>query len=183
MRWGVIFSAGYIFIGGYVALRGFATLETFGYGTDFKIQIKTGADPVQVYVDALLRQEKANQIRQIRNEATFQSLRNGFILFSIVLLVFAATPVLGVLKPTSKPQEITGTVQVESPALQEMSVRITKTSDALTQFEKDRGRMEEIEKNLSALRIKIAELEKQVAAEKKTGHLVSSKETARRRTQ
>jgi hypothetical protein len=115
--------------------------------------------------------------------ADFVRAAQLFVVFSVILLVFAAAPVLVMLKPAAKPQEITGTVQVQSAALQEISGSMTKTSDALAQLEKDRGRMEEIERNLSALQIKIAELEKQVAAEKKTGHLASRKETARRRTQ
>jgi hypothetical protein len=64
------------------------TLPTFGYGTGFKIDSKTADAPAEVYVDALLRQEKANQIRQVRNEAAFQALRNGFFLFGIVLILY-----------------------------------------------------------------------------------------------
>lgn len=115
--------------------------------------------------------------------ADFVRAAQVFLVFSVILLVFAAAPVLVILKPTAKPQEIRGTVQVQSAALQEISGSISKTSDALTQLEKDRVRMEEVERDLSALQVKIAELEKQVAAEKKTGHLASSKETARRRAQ
>jgi hypothetical protein len=88
MQYGMIFSLVYILIGGYIALTSLRTLPTFGYGTAFKVAAKTAADPVEVYVDALLRQETANQIRQVRNEAAFQHLRNGCIPFAIVLTLY-----------------------------------------------------------------------------------------------
>lgn len=91
MRSGVTLSILYIFIGGFIALTSLATLPTFGYGTGFKVEANTTAAPVEVYVDALLRQETANQIRQVRNEAAFQALRNGFVLFGIVLILYLLT--------------------------------------------------------------------------------------------
>jgi hypothetical protein len=88
MRFGLALSIFYIFVGGSIALSSLRTLPTFGYGTGFKIDVKRANAPVEVYIDALLRQEKANQIRQVRNEAAFQALRNGFVLFGIVLILY-----------------------------------------------------------------------------------------------
>jgi hypothetical protein len=88
MRFGLALSIFYIFVGGSIALSSLRTLPTFGYGTGLKIDVKRANAPVEVYIDALLRQEKANQIRQVRNEAAFQALRNGFVLFGIVLILY-----------------------------------------------------------------------------------------------
>jgi hypothetical protein len=85
---GIIISAIYILLGGCLALAGLRTLPQFGYGTGFRIAVKEASDLRHVYVDHLLRQEKANQLRQIRNEAAFQSLRNGFVVFVVVLIIY-----------------------------------------------------------------------------------------------
>lgn len=88
MRFGITLSILYIFFGGSIALSSLRTLPTFGYGTGFRIAAKAASTPGELYVEALLRQEKANQIRQVRNEAAFQALRNGFVLFGIVLILY-----------------------------------------------------------------------------------------------
>lgn len=113
--------------------------------------------------------------------ADFARAAQVFLVFSVTLLVFAAAPVLVMLKPTAKAQEITEAVQVESAALQEMSVSSAKTAGALAQLEKDRVQVERMEGDLSALRNRIAELEKRASAKGRAGHLGSSKEGVRRR--
>jgi hypothetical protein len=115
--------------------------------------------------------------------ADFVRAAQMFLVFSVILLVFAAAPVLVMLKPTSQPQEITGNVKVQSAALQEISGSMTKTSDALTQLEKDRAQIERMEGDVSALRNRIADLEKRGAARETRGHLPSSKESTKRKTQ
>jgi hypothetical protein len=88
MQWGVSITLFYILAGGFLALTSLATLPTYGYSTGFKAEVKTASAPIDIYVDALLRQEAVNQIRQLRNEAAFQSLRNGSIVFAFVLLLY-----------------------------------------------------------------------------------------------
>jgi hypothetical protein len=85
---GIVISTGYILIGGWLALAGYRTLPRFGYGTMFRVDIMKALDPKESYVDGLLRQETANTIRQIRNEAAYQCLRNGFVAFAVVLVVY-----------------------------------------------------------------------------------------------
>ena len=71
-------------------------------------------------------------------------------------------------------------MQVESAALQQISVSISKAAEASTQLEKDRARIEKMEADLSALRSKVAESEKQATTKGKTGNLGSSKEPPER---
>jgi hypothetical protein len=85
---GILISAGYILIGGWLALAGFRTLPRFGYGTRFRVEKRNAPDPLQLVVENLLRQEIQNQIRHVRNEATFQCLRNGFLAFGITLIIY-----------------------------------------------------------------------------------------------
>jgi hypothetical protein len=91
MKYGLLVSILFVFIGGYIALTSLGTMPTFGYGTAFCVKAKTAAAPTEVVLDALLRQETANQIRQVRNEAAFQSLRNGCFVFAVVLILYLFT--------------------------------------------------------------------------------------------
>lgn len=91
MVWVLAVSVIFILIGGFIALTSLRTMPTYGYGTEFKVKAKTADPSVEVYVDALLRQEKANQIRQVRNEAAIQTLQIGFVLFVIVLFLYFLT--------------------------------------------------------------------------------------------
>jgi hypothetical protein len=93
LQCGIVLSAIYILTAGFLALAAFRTFPLFGYGTEFLVAIKDAAEPKQIYLDCLFRQEKANQIRQIRNEAAFQSLRNGFVIFAVVLIVYLIYPI------------------------------------------------------------------------------------------
>lgn len=81
----LMFSIGilYILFSGLTALGALRTLPRYGYGTEFLICLVKTPDPKTVLADALARQECMNIVRHLRNEATYQSLRNG--LFLIVL--------------------------------------------------------------------------------------------------
>jgi hypothetical protein len=91
MKYGLLLSILFVFIGGYIALTSLGTMPTFGYGTAFRVKAKTAAAPAEVILDALVRQETANQVRQVRNEAAFQSLRNGCFVFAVVLILYLFT--------------------------------------------------------------------------------------------
>ena len=82
----LIFGIGifYILVAGFLALGALRTIPSFGYGTDF--MLKSQDNPLSVLADSLARQETMNLIRHLRNEATFQTLRNG--LFMIFLGIF-----------------------------------------------------------------------------------------------
>lgn len=86
-------SALYMLSAGIISLGAIKTLPTFGYGTQHEMELKKEGDKYLAF--ALLAQEKVNIIRQLRNEAAYQSLRNGFLILfaalflSIIVLVNA----------------------------------------------------------------------------------------------
>ena len=78
----------YIFSAGFLALGALRTQPSFGYGTEMrKLAI---ARNKTLYADALVRQELSNDLRHLRNEASYQLLRNGLVLLFLSLTVFAA---------------------------------------------------------------------------------------------
>ncbi|HEV2899548.1 MAG TPA: hypothetical protein VGX71_17285 [Pseudaminobacter sp.] len=77
----------YVLSSGFVALGAVRTLPSFGYGTQFLLQLQAGAP--NAIADALARQELMNNIRHLRNETAYQALRNGLILLFAALLLFA----------------------------------------------------------------------------------------------
>ena len=77
----------YMLSAGIVALGAFKTLPTYGYGTDHLLKQKDIRD---VYLaQTLYSQERINIIRQLRNEAAYQSLRNGFVILLLVFIYLA----------------------------------------------------------------------------------------------
>lgn len=72
----------YMITGGLLALGALKTLPKFGYGTDFEINKNS-----DILISSLISQEKVNILRHIRNELSFMSLRNGFLLMFISLLL------------------------------------------------------------------------------------------------
>lgn len=72
----------YMLSGGLIALGALKTLPKYGYGTAFEINKCT-----YVLVSALLSQEKVNMLRHMRNELAFMSLRNGFLIIFVALLL------------------------------------------------------------------------------------------------
>jgi hypothetical protein len=77
----------FVVASGYLAIASQRGLPTFGYGTAFRLAVKAAHHPSKVHADALLRQEVANQVRQMRNEAAFQTLRNGVVMICLVLVL------------------------------------------------------------------------------------------------
>ena len=80
---------------GFVALGALRTLPSYGYGTQFLLQKRENEN--MILADALARQESMNQIRHLRNETSYQALRNGLLLiFGGIALIF----VTEVFEPT-----------------------------------------------------------------------------------
>lgn len=90
----------YMLVAGITALGAIKTLATYGYGTDHLLNQKTRG--VSYLTEALYAQERMNIIRQMRNEAAYQSLRNGFLLllFALGLSVVVLSNANGTSKPT-----------------------------------------------------------------------------------
>ncbi len=85
------FSAGAVFytlMGGLLALGALKTLPAYGFGTNFRLNVKGGK---KFLVHALAGQETINIIRQLRNEAVYQCLRNGLLCLLLALVVFGIT--------------------------------------------------------------------------------------------
>lgn len=78
-------SSFYMLCGGLISLGSLKTLPKFGYGTYFEINKSRDG-----LIKAITGQEKVNTIRHIRNELSYMSLRNGFllILFALILCLF-----------------------------------------------------------------------------------------------
>ncbi|MCY4000321.1 MAG: hypothetical protein OXF84_05885 [Bacteroidetes bacterium] len=75
----LILSIVYFLISGLIALGSIKTLPKYGYGTESLLR---SGDQLQEYkASSLILMEEINIIRHIRNEAAYQTLRNGFILF------------------------------------------------------------------------------------------------------
>jgi hypothetical protein len=89
LAWLVWLAIFYVLAGGRIALGSLRTARSYGYGTDSLLL----RDPERQahLADALPRQELMNQVRHIRNEASFQSLRNGFFVLFVALALFAAS--------------------------------------------------------------------------------------------
>lgn len=78
----------YVLAAGFVALGALRTFPSYGYGTQFLLQQQGNAQ--NVLADALARQETMNNIRHLRNETSYQALRNGLFLLFVGILIFAA---------------------------------------------------------------------------------------------
>ncbi len=91
-------SSFYMLCGGLISLGSLKTLPKFGYGTYFEMHRTRGS-----LIKAVIGQEKVNMIRHIRNELSYISLRNGFLLILLALIlclcVFASTIFMGYFKP------------------------------------------------------------------------------------
>jgi hypothetical protein len=79
----------YVLAAGFVALGALRTAPLYGYGTQLLLQQQGNTQ--KVLADALARQEIINNIRHLRNEAAYQSLRNGLLLLFAGFLAFAVT--------------------------------------------------------------------------------------------
>ena len=100
---GILFVLG----AGWVALTALRTAPSYGYGTHFLLHLRKHENKQTVLADALARQETMNQIRHLRNETSFQALRNGLVLiFAGIILFFVAAVYESAegIQPNSGPQ-------------------------------------------------------------------------------
>lgn len=84
----VIIAVFYTLIGGWIALGGLRTSSIYGYGTKFISDVKSSDNSKHLYVQALVLQEKANILRHLRNESSYQNLRNGILCLFIAFILF-----------------------------------------------------------------------------------------------
>lgn len=80
-------------LSGLIAVRALTTLPTYGYGTSFTAK---AADKL-VVARALMAQEIINTLRQVRNEAAYQCLRNALCCLVIAVTLLCAEPWLAEL--------------------------------------------------------------------------------------
>ena len=59
------------------------TLPRFGYGTEVMLLVRRS----DTLADWLARQETMNSVRQLRNEAAYQTIRNGLVCFFGTVIV------------------------------------------------------------------------------------------------
>lgn len=78
------FASIYMLLAGVTALGALKTLAVYGYGTQHALRQKSGG--VLYLSQALYAQERMNIVRHLRNEAAYQSLRNGFLVLLVVLI-------------------------------------------------------------------------------------------------
>lgn len=82
-------SAIYMLLAGMTALGSLKTLPTYGYGSHHRLKEKS--EGKKYLAVALYSQEKMNIIRHLRNEAAYQSLRNGFLVLLLALVISVST--------------------------------------------------------------------------------------------
>lgn len=90
----------YILAAGVIALGALRTLPSYGYGTQFLMQKQQG-NKQKVLAEALAKQETMNMVRHLRNETSYQALRNGLWLLFAGAMFFSVTLVYQSLWPTS----------------------------------------------------------------------------------
>ncbi|SDG10659.1 hypothetical protein SAMN05216571_104290 [Onishia taeanensis] len=78
------FASIYMLLAGVTALGALKTLAVYGYGTQHALRQKNGG--VSYLSQALYAQERMNVVRHLRNEAAYQSLRNGFLVLLVALI-------------------------------------------------------------------------------------------------
>ena len=81
----------FVLVAAFLALGALRTLPAYGYGTGFLLALQQTENRHKVLADALARQETMNTIRHLRNEAAYQTLRNGLVLVVCGLLLFLFT--------------------------------------------------------------------------------------------
>ena len=91
----VVFAIGILFLfgAGFLALGALRTAPTYGYGTGFLLRAR--ANGKVILADQLARQETMNQIRHLRNETSYQALRNGFLLIFAGIMLHFITAIYG----------------------------------------------------------------------------------------
>ena len=76
----------YFFVSSYIALGSLKTLPSYGFGTQVLL-IKNNRQLQRKLADWLARSESVNSIRHIRNESTYQTIRNGLLLMGLAIIV------------------------------------------------------------------------------------------------
>lgn len=85
----------YSTMAGLMALGALRTAPRHGYGTPLFLEQETHRR--KKLAESLARQEIINIVPQMRNEAAFQSLRNGLLLFIVVIVMFTGVFVFRLL--------------------------------------------------------------------------------------
>lgn len=99
MNFLIFFGLSYCIIAGLVALGALRTAPLHGYGTS--LLLKQAESRKRMLAESLARQEIVNLVRHSRNEAAFQSLRNGLLSFIVVIVMFVGTSVYQLLSALS----------------------------------------------------------------------------------
>ena len=84
----------YILIGGLIALGAVRALPSYGFGTVALISSQ-GDDARSKFAMWVVKQEKINAVRQLRNEASYQCIRNGLCVIRITIFLFGLAFVYG----------------------------------------------------------------------------------------
>ena len=95
----ICFGLFYCVIAGLVALGALRTERLHGYGTP--LLLKQDRPMNEKLAESLARQEIVNIVRHLRNEAAFQSLRNGLLLFIVAIVMFTGVFVFRLLSAFS----------------------------------------------------------------------------------
>ncbi len=89
-----LISVFHFFLGSCVALGALRTHPRYGFGTQYLLMTQK-PDSVTVRAESLARQETLNKVRHCRNEAVFQTVRNGLLLLILSILVSVITVYIG----------------------------------------------------------------------------------------
>lgn len=80
-----LLSSIYMLLASIIAVSAYKTLPKYGYGTDYLLEIrKMGKKAI---AKNLVSQEKMNIIRHMKNEASYQCIRNGLLLLLITFFI------------------------------------------------------------------------------------------------
>lgn len=75
-------SSFYMLCGGFISLGSLKTMPKFAYGSYFEMSKNSAT-----LIKAIIGQEKVNMLRYIRNELSYMTLRNGFLLILLALIL------------------------------------------------------------------------------------------------
>ena len=92
----------YILVSGFIALSALKTMPSHGFGT--QLFLLDSKEKQKCLAESLARAEEVNIIRHLRNEAAYQSLRNGFILIFFAALILAISLGVDTLTPGQGPE-------------------------------------------------------------------------------
>ena len=84
----------YFLLASWLALGAVRTYPRFGFGTQYLL-VRQHSDSTAFVAEHLARQETFNVLRHCRNEAVFQTVRNGLILLLVGIVAFPFYWLLG----------------------------------------------------------------------------------------